>query len=238
MFEDSTFETNGTIRTRSGNWMLAAFVFNGSILLALVLFPLILPQALPRPMIPNLVDMLLPPHARQQQQQPAHAAPAAPNALANPFAPPRIIPTSIPLDNGPAEVTTLLIPDHGSGTGIPGAPDGTGLPTSTYNVTPIVRLEPTGPVHVSATFVEGLLLLKNAPPYPTIARATHTEGTVVLEATISKAGAIENLHVVSGPPMLRQAAFDAVRTWRYRPYLLDGQPIEVETTVNVIFSLQ
>jgi protein TonB len=86
--------------------------------------------------------------------------------------------------------------------------------------------------------LEGLLLFKTAPPYPVLAKATRTEGTVVLEAIISKAGAIENLHVVSGPPMLRQAAFDAVRTWRYRPYLLDGQPTEVETTVNVIFSLQ
>jgi len=82
MFEDSTFETNGTIRTRSRNWMLATFAFNGSVLLALVVFPLILPQALPRPTIPNLVDMLLPPHGPQQQpRQPAHAAPAAPTAL-------------------------------------------------------------------------------------------------------------------------------------------------------------
>jgi protein TonB len=93
-------------------------------------------------------------------------------------------------------------------------------------------------MRVSTSVVEGLLLLKTAPPYPAIARATRTEGTVVLEATISKAGAIENLRAVSGPPLLRQAAVDAVKTWRYRPYLLDGQPIDVETTVNVIFSLQ
>ncbi len=107
MFEDSTFETNGTIRTRSRNWMLATFAFNGSILLALVLFPLILPQALPRQMIPNLVDMLLPPHAPQQPQQPAHAAPAAPTALVNPFAAPRTIPVSVSIDNGPAVFTSL-----------------------------------------------------------------------------------------------------------------------------------
>lgn len=93
-------------------------------------------------------------------------------------------------------------------------------------------------MRISTRVLEGLLLFKTAPPYPVLAKATRTEGTVVLEAIISKAGAIENLHVVSGPPMLRQAAFDAVRTWRYRPYLLDGQPTEVETTVNVIFSLQ
>jgi protein TonB len=238
MFEDSTFETNGTIRTRSRNWMAAAFAFNGSILLALVLFPLMFPQALQRPMIPNLVDMLLPPHAPQQPHQPAQAPPAAPNALVNPFAAPRTIPVSISMDSGPAAYTNLLLPGPDAGPGVPGAPGGNGLAMPSYNVMPIVRQEPAGPMHVSAKFVEGLLLLKNAPPYPVLAKATRTEGTVVLEATISKAGVIENLRVVSGPLMLRQAAMDAVKTWRYKPYLLDGQPIEVETTVNVIFSLQ
>ena len=75
------------------------------------------------------------------------------------------------------------------------------------------------------------------PVYPPIARAARVSGTVRLAATISKTGSIENLHVTSGPPMLQQAALDAVSTWRYRPYLLDGQPVEVETTVNVIFTL-
>jgi protein TonB len=60
---------------------------------------------------------------------------------------------------------------------------------------------------------------------------------VVLQATISKAGSITNLRVISGPPMLQQAAMDAVRSWRYRPYLLNGDPVEVETTVNVVFNL-
>jgi protein TonB len=60
---------------------------------------------------------------------------------------------------------------------------------------------------------------------------------VVLQAVISKTGTIENLRVVSGPPLLQQAALDAVKQWRYRPYLLNGEPIEVETTVNVVFTL-
>ena len=61
---------------------------------------------------------------------------------------------------------------------------------------------------------------------------------MVLAATISKQGTIENLRVVSGPAMLQQAALDAVKTWRYRPYLLNGDPVAVETTVNVVFNLQ
>jgi protein TonB len=76
------------------------------------------------------------------------------------------------------------------------------------------------------------------PVYPPIAKATGMQGTVVLQATIARNGTIANLHVVSGSTMLQQAALDAVRNWLYRPYLLNGEPVEVETTVNVVFKLQ
>jgi protein TonB len=85
--------------------------------------------------------------------------------------------------------------------------------------------------------MNGLLLFNPVPIYPPIAIATRTGGTVVLAAIISKTGAIENLRVVSGPAILQQAALDAVRRWRYRPYTLNGQPVEVETTVNVVFKV-
>jgi protein TonB len=83
----------------------------------------------------------------------------------------------------------------------------------------------------------GFLLNKTTPTYPPIAKAARVQGTVVLQATISKQGTIEDLRVISGPAMLQQAALDAVRQWRYRPYLLNNEPVEVETTVNVIFTL-
>jgi protein TonB len=82
-----------------------------------------------------------------------------------------------------------------------------------------------------------MLIQKTIPTYPPIAKAARVQGTVVLQALISKQGTIENLKVVSGPAMLQQAAEDAVRQWRYRPYLLNNDPVEVETTVNVIFTL-
>jgi len=78
---------------------------------------------------------------------------------------------------------------------------------------------------------------KTIPVYPILAKVTHKEGVVVLQATISTAGAIENLRAVSGDLMLREAAIEAVSNWRYRPYLLNGQPVEVETTVNVVFRM-
>jgi protein TonB len=85
--------------------------------------------------------------------------------------------------------------------------------------------------------MQGNKLSGATPQYPAIAKAARIQGTVVLQATIGKSGQIENLRVVSGPPMLQQAALEAVKTWRYKPYLLNGEPVDVETTVNVVFSL-
>jgi periplasmic protein TonB len=100
-----------------------------------------------------------------------------------------------------------------------------------------VKAAPPKIVTVSSGVAVGMLVQKTAPVYPPIAKTAGVSGTVVLEAIISKGGAIEDLRVVSGPVMLRKAAEDAVRTWRYRPYKLNNEPTEVETTINVIFSL-
>ena len=102
---------------------------------------------------------------------------------------------------------------------------------------PKVKAEAPKKVNISAGVAVGLLMQKTAPVYPPIAKAARVSGTVVVQATISTSGQIQNPRAVSGPTMLRQAAVDAVRTWRYRPYMLDGQPVEVETSVNVIFAL-
>lgn len=93
-------------------------------------------------------------------------------------------------------------------------------------------------VKVSQGVAAGMLVTKITPVYPPIAIAARTEGVVILKAIIAKDGTIQNLQVVSGPLMLTPAAVDAVKQWRYRPYLLDGEPVEVETTVQVIFQLQ
>jgi protein TonB len=100
-----------------------------------------------------------------------------------------------------------------------------------------VKVAPPKKITISGGVMQGNLLLKTVPQYPPIAKAARVQGVVVLQATISKTGSIENLKVVSGPAMLQQAALNAVQTWRYKPYLLNNEPVEVETTVNVIFTL-
>jgi periplasmic protein TonB len=100
-----------------------------------------------------------------------------------------------------------------------------------------VKAAPPRIVTVSEGVAVGMLIQKTPPVYPPIAKTAGVSGTVVLEAIISKTGTIEDLRIVSGPVMLRKAAQDAVRTWRYRPYKLNNEPTQVETTINVIFSL-
>jgi len=92
-------------------------------------------------------------------------------------------------------------------------------------------------VRISQGVTQGLLVHRVEPTYPQIARTARIQGTVVLNAVIAKDGEIQNLSVVSGHPMLAPAALDAVKQWRYRPYLLNNEPVEVETTITVTFQL-
>jgi protein TonB len=85
--------------------------------------------------------------------------------------------------------------------------------------------------------VEGNLIYRVQPVYPLLARQARIQGSVLLRAMISRDGTIEHLQVISGHPMLVQSAIDAVRQWRYRPYFLNDQPVEVDTQVTVNFIL-
>jgi len=95
----------------------------------------------------------------------------------------------------------------------------------------------TQPKKISAKESEMNLLSKVAPVYPVEAKKAKVSGTVILTATIGKDGSVEQLKVVSGPAPLKQSAMDAVRQWKYKPFLLNGDPVEVETKITVIYSL-
>jgi TonB family protein len=109
----------------------------------------------------------------------------------------------------------------------------------------IILATPTAPAHVapptrirvSSGVMQGLLIHKVEPSYPSQARQDRVQGTVVLYALISKEGTIADQHVVSGDPLLNGAAIDAVKQWRYRPYLWNGEPVEVDTRITVNFAL-
>lgn len=92
-------------------------------------------------------------------------------------------------------------------------------------------------VEVSGDIMAGSVLARVNPTYPLQARQAHITGTIVLKAVIGKDGAIEDLSVVSGPVELQNSAIDAVRQWVYKPYLLNGVPTEVQTTIHVNYQL-
>jgi len=125
--------------------------------------------------------------------------------------------------------------------GIPGGQLGGvigGIVNSTSNLAMVPKLTPTVQrVRISQGVTKGLLVHRVEPAYPTLAKAARVQGEVVLKAVIDVNGSIQNLQLVSGHPMLVPAAITAVQQWRYKPYLLNGQPVEVETTITVIFSL-
>ena len=235
MFEDSTFESTGRIRTRSRGWMVATFLLNGAVLFGLILIPLIYPEALPRQALAFLLTAPAPPPAPTPAPTPPPRAFRGSSEMPNGviLAPPRI-PHGFAVSEVPEAPEGPLL---GTGQGL-GTPDAaTGVFVSSV-MRPVVRAETKGPIRISSGVMEGSLLAKFVPVYPAIAKAAGVHGTVVLQATISKNGTIENLRVMSGPLMLQQAALDAVKTWRYRPYLLNNEPVEVETTVNVVFAME
>ncbi|HTZ98863.1 MAG TPA: TonB family protein [Candidatus Aquilonibacter sp.] len=92
-------------------------------------------------------------------------------------------------------------------------------------------------IRVGGSVTQAKIISRVTPIYPAIARMAQVQGTVVLHAVIAKDGSVQSLELVSGPPMLVQAAIDAVKQWRYEPTLLAGKPVEVDTTVQVVFTL-
>lgn len=140
------------------------------------------------------------------------------------------VPSTIPTSDGPP------VQPPGVPWGRPGANPLGVIVGNGAEVRPVLPT-PARPTRVSGGVMEGALIQKIQPVYPRLALVTRTEGSVVLQAVISREGVIENLQVISGSPYLSRAAVEAVHQWRYRPYRLNGEPVEVETQIVVNFTL-
>ena len=203
-----------------------------AILLALVLIPILTPAVLPR-----LLSIVQVPVYR-----PSAIAPVQPVTRVRTVTQPSYIPnvTSRPAVGADrptsdfertGEAVTLDL--GGSYTG------GDILDLASRPPTPAPpREEARAPLKRGSGVMEALLINRVEPTYPPIARVAHVSGAVVLSAVIAADGSIQSLHVVSGPALLVGAALDAVRQWRYKPTLLDGEPVEVQTLITVNFVLQ
>jgi len=244
MFERSLVESQGVAITQTQRWTaLGSLTVQCAVAGLLIAIPLLRPQVLP---LIAEGPRLTAPFLSKQPAQPVRVktsttasseAMSAPTTSAPAAASGRgisLLPhPGVVTEGAPTLVTDLRM---GSGTGLPGVfSDSTGGPATRVSV---ARTGPIGPVRVSQGVSQGMLLTTIQPLYPTIAKVAGIQGAVVMEAVISKAGRIESLRVVSGPPMLQHAALEAVQGARYAPYKLSGEPVDVQTTITVVFKLR
>ncbi len=248
LFTDVLLETDGMQRRRHTLATVLSFVFQCLLLGGLLLVPLLFTEALPRQQLLSFLESPPPP-----PPPPPAASAAASTAeqrmesdiengrLRTPGRIPQKVQMIQEEEAPPAASSGGVI--GGVPGGIPGGQLGGvigGIISSTSTLSAVPRLViPAAPkrVRISQGVTRGMLIQKVEPAYPAIARAARIQGEVVLAAVISKNGEIQNLTLVSGHPMLTAAALDAVKQWRYRPFLLNGEPVEVETTIIVTFQL-
>src|SRR6201997_3274869 len=242
MFEDSLMESGGKLKTKRGATTLLSFFLEFLLLGVLVLLPLIFTEALPRQ---QLMTLLVAPPPPPPPPPPPAAAPVVVKKIQSELdngqlRTPTAIPKKIqmikedepPPSAGPAGVVG----------GVPGAVPGGAMGGVLGSVmssvpTAVPKVATPQRVRVSQGVSQGLRIHMVQPTYPPLARQARIQGIVVLEALIGKDGSIQNLHVVSGHPMLTNSALEAVKEWKYKPYYLNGEPVEVETTINVNFTL-
>ena len=235
MFEDALMESGHAIKSRSNYWSLPALLINCGLLSALIIWPLLHPEALPKQAMTSLlIAPPAPPPPQLPRLQPKTAARS--EIFESELQAPSRIPHAIKAVNEPEAPPSMVMVSIESQTDSGADKAIESLVASTGHIA-VIKAPAPQKVIVSSGVMAGNLVGKVTPQYPTIAREARVQGTVVLQATISRNGAIEKLRVLSGPPLLQQAALDAVRSWRYQAYQLNGQPVAVETTISVIFSL-
>ena len=243
MFEDSLFATNARREPRRGWTAVLSFGVQAALLGVLVLVPLLYTDALPVSALRDFIVEIpaLPgrpqPPTPPQPQHATHNDSNMENAIL--LQPPKV-PDTVTMVDDRGKVPVPLGPDMPGITGT-GRPNPALTEILASNMRPVppkpANIIPPHPVRLSTGVSEGLLIQKITPVYPKIAISTRTQGTVVLQALIGRDGTIQNLHVVSGHPLLINSAVDAVKQWRYRPYLLNNEPVEVETQIVVNFKI-
>jgi len=236
MFDELVESTSEKKRTNKGWTVILSGLVQVLILGILVLIPLIYTEALPKAMLSTLLIAPPPP-------PPPPPPPTAQKVVVKPVArliqagklmQPRAIPKEVAVFKEAALPPDVSANAGGNGifSGIPGQGiiGGASAPPPPKPAAP-TRIKQGGNVTAAS------LISQTRPIYPPLARQARIQGSVVLHAIIDKQGRVAQLEVVSGHPLLVQAALNAVKQWRYRPTLLNGDPVEVDTTITVTFTM-
>lgn len=233
---------NGPRKTRSLLTIAGSLLLQIMTIGAGILVPLVYTKTLPVAQLRSLFVGPSPPVAViVKPQEPARMRTIAPRL----FSPGKLVaPKATP--RGVHKVTDLGAPPD---IGVPGGMDSAdGVNNALLAMTPNIPAGPepaaaakpkarTGTIHIGGMVAEANLIRSVQPVYPPLAKIARVQGAVEFTAIISKDGRVENLQVVSGSPLLIAAARDAILQWRYRPTLLNGEPVEVVTTIVVNFAL-
>ncbi len=238
MFEDSLIESGGKLKTARGRTTTFSFIFEAVVVGVMVLIPLLFTEALPKA---QLMMALVAPPPPPPPPPPTAAVKIVKQVQTDIVNGQLRTPTKIPKKVEIVKEEEAPPPSMGVVGGVPGGVPGGqmggvigGIISSTPMAVPKVAVQR---VRVSQGVTAGLVIKRVNPTYPPLARTARVQGSVVLAAVIGKDGSIQNLHVLSGHPLLTQAALEAVKQWRYKPYILNGEPVEVDTQVTVNFTL-
>ncbi|MFY9753012.1 MAG: TonB family protein [Candidatus Acidiferrales bacterium] len=241
MFDDLVISSVVPKKTNTGWAAVVSTLVQALILGVLILIPLIYTEALPKGMLTTF--LVAPPPPPPPPPPPAAVIKVKPMVhliQQNKLLTPTVIPKKVNIIKEEEQP-----PDLGAVGGVVGGVSGGsmggvlggiigGAPGS--NLPPPPKAAPSR-IRVGGNVQQAKMLRMVNPIYPAIAKTAHVQGTIILHAIIAKDGAISSLQYVSGPPLLMRAAMDAVNQWRYQPTLLNGDPVEVDTTIQVVFTL-
>src|SRR6476660_4159258 len=240
MFEDSLIESGGKLKTKRGRMTFLSFILEAIVVIILILIPLMFTEALPKGQL--MTFLVAPPPPPPPPPPPAAVKivkVVETDIVNNQLRTPTKIPQKIQIikeDEAPPPSTGGV---GGVPGGVPGGQMG-GVIGGIISSTPVAvpKMATPSRIRVSQGVTAGMKIHDVSPQYPQMAKIARVQGPVVLAAVIGKDGAIQNLRVVStASPLLNQSALDAVKQWRYRPYILNGEPVEVDTTITVNFTL-
>lgn len=244
MFDDLV-ESSVVRKKTNKSWsVVLSAIIQGAIVVVFVLIPLIYTEALPKQL---LTTFLVAPAPPPPPPPPAAAAPRIVKPVARliqagKMMAPTVIPKKVEMikeEEMPPDVGAVGVVGGVPG-GIPGGSAGGvlgGIIGGTGGGMPPPPKPSQQRVRIGGNVQAAKMLRQIQPMYPQIAKTAHVQGTVILHAIIAKDGTVQELQYISGPALLMRSAMDAVRQWKYQPTLLNGEPVEVDTTISVVFTL-
>jgi len=240
MFDDLVISSANPKRTNKPWTVTLSVIVQASIVGFMILLPLIYTEALPKGLMTTYLTAPAPP--------PPPPPPAPKVQIIKPVAhliqqgklvSPTVIPKKVNIIKEAEEPPDVV----GMVGGVPGGVEGGSAGGVLGGILggagsgPPPPPRPKAPLRIGGNVMQASLVHQVTPIYPQIAKTAHISGTVILHAIIGTDGAVQDLQYISGPPLLMRSAMDAVRQWRYRPTMLNGEPVQVDTTISVVFTL-